>query len=130
MHDEDTAPRGEVAIRVIAMPTDTNPDGDIFGGWLMAHMDMAGGITAQWRARGRVATVAVQGMTFHRPVHVGDVVCFYAEIQRVGTTSITVRIEAWVQRRRDETRLIKVTEGEYTYVAIDVDRRKRPVPTM
>ena len=130
MPDESTEPRGEPAIRVVAMPADTNPSGDIFGGWLLSHMDVAGGITAEWRARGRVVTVAVQGMTFHRPVHVGDVVCFFAEIQEVGTTSVTVVIEAWVLRRRDETRRVKVTEGVFTYVAIDVDGRKRPLPAM
>jgi acyl-CoA thioesterase YciA len=129
MPDETTEPRGDPAIRVLAMPADTNPSGDIFGGWLLSHMDVAGGTTAEWRARGRVATVAVQGMTFHRPVHVGDVVCFFAEIQEVGTTSVTVLIEAWVLRRRDETRRVKVTEGVFTYVAIDVDGRKRPLPS-
>ena len=128
MSEEAIGPKGEAAIRTVAMPADTNPNGDIFGGWLMAQMDIAGGITAEWRARGRVATVAVQGMAFHRPVHVGDVVCFYADIEKVGTTSITVLIEAWVMRRRDETRRVKVTEGLYTYVAIDVDGRKRPLP--
>ena len=128
MSEEAIGPKGEAAIRTVAMPADTNPNGDIFGGWLMAQMDIAGGITAEWRARGRVATVAVQGMAFHRPVHVGDVVCFYADIEKVGTTSITVLIEAWVMRRRDETRRVKVTEGVYTYVAIDVDGRKRPLP--
>ena len=130
MIDDTTEPRGEAAIRVVAMPADTNPNGDIFGGWLLSHMDVAGGITAEWRARGRVATVAVQGMTFHRPVHVGDVVCFFADIQDEGTTSVTVVIEAWVLRRRDETRRVKVTEGVFTYVAIDVDGRKRPLPAM
>ncbi len=128
MADKTAEPRGEAAIRVVAMPADTNPNGDIFGGWLLSHMDVAGGIAASWRARGRVATVAVQGMTFHRPVHVGDVVCFFAEIQRVGTTSVTVLIEAWVLRRRDESRRVKVTEGVFTYVAIGGDGRKRSLP--
>ncbi|MCW9040758.1 MAG: acyl-CoA thioesterase, partial [Rhodospirillales bacterium] len=90
---ENAQPRGQLAIRTLAMPSDTNPNGDVFGGWLMSQMDIAGGVTAEWVASGRVATVAVQAMKFHRPVNVGDVVCCYADIMRIGTTSITVLVE-------------------------------------
>ena len=93
MSDESLAPRGELTTRTVAMPRDTNPSGDIFGGWLMSQMDIAGGVCAGSRARGRVATVAVEGMVFHAPVHVGNVLCCYAEIKKVGTTSMTLRIE-------------------------------------
>ena len=120
-------PRGELATRTVAMPRDTNPSGDIFGGWLMSQMDIAGGVSATRRARGRVATVAVEGMVFHCPVRVGDVVCCYAEIQKVGTTSITIRIEAWAMRQATGVN-VRVTEGLYTYVAIDEKGSKRPVP--
>ena len=127
MLDETSEPRGELATRTVAMPRDTNPSGDIFGGWLMSQMDIAGGVTAGHRAEGRVVTVAVEGMVFHKPVYVGNVVCCYAEIQKVGTTSIAIRIEAWALRR-DSTPRIKVTEGTFTYVALDDQGRKRPVP--
>lgn len=126
--DAPPGPRGEMAIRTLAMPRDTNPSGDIFGGWLMSQMDVAGGITAGARAKGRVATVAVQGMVFHRPVHVGDVVCCYADIQRVGRTSITILVEAWVLRDRHAEDQFKVTEGVFTYVALDADGTKRRLP--
>ena len=128
MSKEATEPRGELAIRTQAMPSDTNPSGDIFGGWLMAQMDVAGGITAAWRAKGRVVTVAVTGMAFHRPVRVGDVLCVYAEVERTGRTSLTLPVEAWVHRRGDMNRRVKVTEGVFTYVAIDADGNKREVP--
>ena len=121
-------PRGELAIRTLAMPADTNPSGDIFGGWVMAQMDIAGGITAAARAKGRVATVAVTGFSFHRPVRVGDVVCCYADIRKVGTTSITIHIEAWVTRRRESQARFKVTEGVFTFVALDDKGNKRKVP--
>lgn len=124
----DGRPRGELAIRTLAMPADANPAGDIFGGWLMSQMDVAGGVTAAARARGRVATVAVQAMEFHRPVLIGDVLCCYAEIAKIGRTSITIRVEAWVQRGSDPDRLIKVTEGVFTFVALDKQGRPRPVP--
>ena len=120
-------PRGAVAIRTIAMPADTNPSGDIFGGWIMSQMDLAGGITARHLTRGRVATVAVTGMEFHRQVHVGDVLSVHAEIERVGTTSITVAIEAWVDRSGTDAPF-RVTHGTFTYVAIDESGRKRKVP--
>ena len=127
MTDDSLEPRGELATRTVAMPRDTNPSGDIFGGWLMSQMDIAGGVTAGNRAGGRIVTVAVEGMVFHKPVYVGNVVCCYAEIQKVGTTSITIRIEAWALRR-DSTPRVKVTEGIFTYVALDEQGRKRPVP--
>lgn len=121
-------PRGELTIQTLAMPADTNPSGDIFGGWLLSQMDIAGGIIAGRRARGRITTVAVEGMVFHRPVWVGDVVCCYAELLKVGTTSLTVRVEAWVVRRHDPVDRFKVTEGEFTYVALDHAGVKRRVP--
>ena len=127
MADRDRAPRGELAIRTLAMPSDTNPAGDIFGGWLLAQMDIAGGLIASQRAGGRTATVAVEAMKFHLPVFVGDVLCCYGEIVKVGRTSIAVRIEAWVLRRDSHAR-VQVTEGVFTYVAIAPDRRPRPVP--
>ncbi len=123
-----TEPKGELAIRTQAMPADTNPAGDIFGGWLISQMDIAGGITAGVRAHGRVATVAVTGFTFHKPVLIGDVICCYADIQKVCKTSITIGIEAWVLRRHEARDRFKVTEGVFTFVALDSDGKKRPVP--
>ena len=125
---EEGGPTGELAVRSLAMPADTNPAGDIFGGWLLAQMDIAAGTVAFQRARGRVATVAVDAMTFHKPVFVGDVLSCYAEIVRVGRTSITMQVEAWAQRgRTGET--VKVTEGRFTCVAIGDDRQPRSVPS-
>jgi len=121
---EHTEPRGELTIRTLAMPADTNPSGDIFGGWLLSQMDIAGGEFAQVRAHGRTVTVAVEAMTFHLPVFVGDIVCCYAELVRTGRTSISVRIEAWSIRRRTRNRVL-VTDGVFTYVAVDENRRPR-----
>ncbi len=121
-------PAGEVAIMTVAMPADANPMGDIFGGWLLSQMDIAGGLIANQRAGGRTATVAVEAMQFHRPVFVGDTLCCYGEIIHTGTTSVGVRVEAWVIRI-DAVDRILVTEGVFTYVAIDDDRRPRPLPT-
>ena len=118
----------EPALRAIAMPADANPNGDIFGGWLLAQMDLAGGSFALQRAQGRVATVAVTGMTFHLPVFIGDEVSCYARLLRVGRTSLTVHVESWVRRHLSNER-VKVTEGTFTYVAIGTDRRPRPVPS-
>ncbi len=126
MGQEADNPHGELAIRTLAMPADTNPAGDIFGGWLLSQMDIAGGLIASQRAGGRAATVAVEAMKFHLPVFVGDVLCCYGEITRIGTSSIAVRVEAWVLRRNSDTR-VRVTEGVFTYVAIGEDRRPRPV---
>ena len=119
-------PRGELAVRTLAMPADTNPSGDIFGGWLMSLMDVAGGIAAGAVAQGRVATVAATDMAFLRPVKVGDVVCCYTDLARKGRTSLTFRVEAWVLRQRLGDR-IKVTSADFTYVALDEDGRPRPV---
>ena len=127
MPDEQDQPHGALATRTLAMPTSTNPAGDVFGGWLLSQMDIAGGIMAHRRARGRVATIAVNSMEFHRPVFVGDVVSCYARIERVGRTSLTVHIEAWAAQR-DGDRQTKVTEGKFTFVAIDEARQPRPVP--
>jgi acyl-CoA thioesterase YciA len=118
-------PSGEPVIRAIAMPADTNPNGDIFGGWLMAQMDLAGGSAALRRAHGRVATVAVDSMTFHHPVHVGDEVSIYARIVSVGRTSLRIFIEAW-RRGRDDG-MNKVTSATFVFVAIGADGRPRPV---
>src|SRR3984893_3174324 len=117
-------PEGEPMIRAIAMPANTNPSGDIFGGWLMAQMDLAGGNAAMRRARGRCVTVAVDGMVFHQPVFVGDEVSLYADILRIGRTSMTIRVEAWRRSRTDEAEH-KVTEGIFTFVAIDENRKPR-----
>lgn len=124
---ESGTPRGEPVIRTIAMPADTNPAGDIFGGWLMAQMDLAAGNAAAQRARGRCATVSVDGMTFHRPVHVGDEVSVYATLQGVGRTSMKFKVEAW-RRSRDGDVATKVTEAVFTFVALDSGSRPRPVP--
>ncbi len=119
-------PRGEMQTRTLAMPADANPSGDIFGGWVLAQMDIAGGIAAAQIARGRVATVAVTAMTFHLPVFVGDVLCVYASEPRIGRTSITLNLEAWALRRQSGQR-IKVTQGEFVFVALDEGGQPRPV---
>jgi len=123
----DAPPDGAPEIRVIAMPADTNPAGDIFGGWLMAQMDQAGASVALRRARGRVATVGVEAMTFHLPVRVGDEVSLYGRLIAIGRTSLRVHVEAW---RRDRTAedAARVTEAVFTFVALDEHGRKRPVP--
>lgn len=120
------APSGELTTRTLAMPGEANPNGDIFGGWVLSAMDIAGGIKAGERARGRVATVAVDALTFHRPVRIGDVLCVYADILKIGRSSIAVQLEAWVLRHLKGTRE-QVTEGRFTYVAIDDSGRPRPV---
>ena len=120
-------PATEPALRAVAMPADANPFGDIFGGWLLSQMDLAGGTVAARRAKGRTATVAITAMSFHRPVLIGDEVTCYARIIRVGTTSITVKVESWVRRGTGEHQ-IAVIEGIFTYVAVDSERRPRVVP--
>ena len=120
-------PQGALTVRTLAMPADTNPAGDIFGGWVMSQMDIAGAIAAVERSRGRVVTVAVEAMTFISPVKVGDILCVYTPIERVGTTSITVAVEAWARRNRLADR-VKVTDGHFVYVALGEDGRKRQVP--
>ncbi len=122
-------PRGKVpALRVVPMPADANHNGDIFGGWIMSQVDIAGGIVAGRIARGRVATVAVNSFVFKQPVQIGDVLSFYAEQVRVGNTSVTVNVEVYAERGRADTRVVKVTEATLTYVAIDRDGRPRQVP--
>lgn len=119
-------PKGELSIRTLAMPADTNQNGDIFGGWLLGQMDLAGGIFVSKYAKSRSVTVAIEAMTFRKPVYVGDVVSVYGTVVRVGRTSITVYVEAWVQRR-DETNIILVTDGNFTYVAIDDNGHPQPI---
>jgi acyl-CoA thioesterase YciA len=121
----DKPPAGEPAIRTIAMPADANANGDIFGGWLMAQMDLAAAVAAKREARGRVATVAVDAMEFHKPVLIGDLLSCYATIERIGRTSMTIRVESWTERWTGE--LEKVTAATFTYVAIDDEGRPRPV---
>jgi acyl-CoA thioesterase YciA len=123
----ENGPQGGLTLRTLAMPADVNVNGDIFGGWVLSQMDIGGGIVAGTRAQGRVATVAVDAMKFIRPVKVGDVLCIYARIERVGTTSLGVGLEAWVLRDRIGRRE-KVTEGVFTFVAIDENGRPREVP--
>ncbi len=113
-----TEPSGDLCIRTMAMPADTNANGDIFGGWLLSQMDIAGGIMAAKVAKLRTVTVSIETMTFRKPVYVGDVVSVHCSTIRIGRTSITVRVEAWVTRRK-ESGLILVTEGNFVYVAID-----------
>lgn len=129
MTNKSPEPKGTPAIRTLAMPGDTNPNGDIFGGWVMSQMDLAGGITAGWRAQGRVATVAVEAMTFLKPVKVGDVICVYTDILTEGKTSMTINVELWALRRSSRERE-KVTEARFTFVAIDEFGKKRPLPPM
>lgn len=116
------------ALRVMAMPADLNPNGDVFGGWIMSMVDVAGGIPAHRRARGRVATVAVNAFTFKQPVSVGDLVSFYAEIVSVGRTSITVDVAVYAERNPSDLVVVKVTEATLTYVALDDHGKKRPLP--
>jgi acyl-CoA thioesterase YciA len=120
-------PRGDLTVRVSAMPADTNANGDIFGGWVMSRMDQAGGIAASERSQGRVVTIAFEAMTFIRPVKVGDVLCVYTSVDRVGRTSLKLHIEAWARRFRTHVRE-KVTDAYFTFVAIDENGRPRPVP--
>ncbi|WP_425045136.1 acyl-CoA thioesterase [Primorskyibacter sp. S87] len=126
MNMDEIQPQGELTLRTLAMPKDVNVNGDIFGGWVLSQMDIAAGITAGARARGRVATVAVDAMKFIRPVGVGDVLCIYSHVQRIGRTSMAIEIEAWALRERHGGRE-KVTEAVFTFVAIDEHGRPRPV---
>ena len=126
MTDSDAPPSGSPAIRTIAMPADTNPAGDIFGGWLMSQMDLAGSSVASHTARGRTATVAVDGMKFHRPVKVGDEVSLYTSLIRTGRTSMQIHVEAW-RRSRDSDETQMVTEATFTFVALDAEGRPRVV---
>ena len=119
-------PTGTLTIRTLAMPADTNPAGDIFGGWVLSQMDIAGSIHAVETVMGRVATVAVEAMTFIAPVKVGDVLCIYTKVERIGNTSITIGMEAWARRNRIAER-VKVTQGRFVYVALDDHGNKRKI---
>jgi len=123
--DSTESPKGELVIRTIAMPKDTNPNGDIFGGWLMSQMDLGSGILASKTAKTRVVTVAVEGMSFLQPVRVGDTVACYAWVEKIGRTSMIIPVEVWVQRYM-QTEQTRVTRGVFTYVA--VDNEGKPVP--
>ncbi|MGI9311741.1 MAG: acyl-CoA thioesterase [bacterium] len=124
----DESPRDQPpSLRTVAMPADANPSGDIFGGWIMSQMDLAGAIYASYIVSGRLVTVAVEGMAFHLPVFVGDQVSCYCELTRTGTTSLSVRIETWVRRRAAAEQHLKVTEATYTYVCVDDQRRPTPL---
>jgi acyl-CoA thioesterase YciA len=125
-HDIPASPRGELSLRTLAMPADTNQNGDIFGGWLLSQMDIAGGIFVEKTIRLRSVTVAIEAMTFRKPVFVGDVVSVYTDTVRIGRTSVTVRVEAWVSRS-NESQLILVTDGTFTYVAIDESGKPTPI---
>jgi len=125
----EVSPDADPAIRTIAMPADTNPHGDIFGGWLLCQMDLAGASVAVRRAGGRVVTVAITAMAFHRPVCVGDQVSCYGSVEKIGTTSITIKVESWALRGTGTTP-IKVTEGLFTYVRVGPDGRPQPVTTV
>ena len=127
-HSSTTLPQREPTLRLAAMPSDANYTGDIFGGWLMGQVDIAGSIPAVHRARGRVATIAVNSFVFKQPIFVGDLVSFYTRIVKVGTTSITVDVEVYVQRDPVNPTCVKVTEATLTYVAVGEDRRPRPLP--
>ena len=123
----DTEPRGDLCIRTLAMPADTNANGDIFGGWLLSQMDIAGGVAASKVAKSRTVTVSIDAMNFRKPVYVGDLVSVHANLVRVGRTSMTIHLEAWVVRRK-ETKPILVTDGNFTYVAIDEQGSPRVIP--
>ena len=132
MTNEAEIPEGELLLRTLAMPADTNANGDIFGGWIMSQMDIAGGIFAKQVAQGRVVTISVDAMKFILPVKVGDVVCCYGKLLNIGNTSITLHLEVWINPmlREDlpDKARFKVTEANFTYVAIGKDGKKRRVP--
>jgi acyl-CoA thioesterase YciA len=122
----DTEPSGDLCIRTLAMPADTNANGDIFGGWLLSQMDVGGGVFASKVARSRTVTVAIEAMNFRKAVYVGDLVSVYANLVRMGRTSLTVHLEAWALRRR-ELQPILVTDGNFTYVSIDDNGRPQAI---
>lgn len=123
-------PKGQPTLRVMTMPADMNSNGDIFGGWVMSQVDIAGAIPAMRRARGKVVTVSVHSFVFKQPISVGDVVSFYVEIEKVGRTSITVNVEVFAERHPAEPLIVKVTEATLTYVAIDSAGHKREIPPL
>jgi len=122
----DTEPDGDLCIRTLAMPADTNANGDIFGGWLLSQMDVGGGVFASKIAKSRTVTVAIEAMNFRKAVYVGDLVSVYASLVRVGRTSITVHLEAWVLRRKEKLSIL-VTDGNFTYVSIDEEGRPQAI---
>lgn len=123
---ETVSPQGQLVIQIVAMPADTNMNGDIFGGWLVSHMDMGAAIAARRRASSRVVTVAIDSLAFIKPVYVGDTVCCYAEVIKIGRTSLQIKIEVWTLAIQDVSQK-KVAEGVFTFVAIDEQRRPHPV---
>lgn len=130
MTDSSPLPQKSPALRVVPQPSDANVHGDVFGGWIMSQVDIAGSIPASRRANGRVATVAVNSFVFKQPVFVGDLLSFYADIVKTGTTSVTVEVEVYAQRMRLAEEVVKVTEATLTYVATGADRRPRPLPAI
>ena len=130
MTDHSSLPEKHVALRVVPQPSDANVHGDVFGGWIMSQVDIAGSIPASRRANGRVATVAVNSFVFKQPVFVGDLLSFYADIVKTGSTSVTVEVEVYAQRMRLADEVVKVTEATLTYVATGADRRPRPLPAV
>jgi len=126
--EDVTLPDEEPALRVVPMPADANYHGDIFGGWIMSQVDIAGSVPASRRARGRIATVAVNSFVFKQPVLIGDLVSFYARITRVGRTSITVDVEVFAQRDPVKQKCVRVTEASLTYVAVGPERKPRELP--
>jgi acyl-CoA thioesterase YciA len=127
LDDPADGPQGDLCIQTLAMPADTNANGDIFGGWLLSQMDVGGGVFASKVAKSRTVTVAIEAMNFRKAVYVGDLVSVHANLVRIGRTSVTVHLEAWAVRRR-ETRPILVTDGNFTYVSIDDHGRPRVIP--
>lgn len=126
-NDDTPKPAGELCLQTVAMPADANSSGDIFGGWLVSQMDLAGAVQANRMARGRIATVAIDSMVFVRPVAIGSVISCYCNVKDIGRSSMTIVVEVWARQYNDaEPR--KVTEGQFTFVAIDENRRTRPVP--
>jgi acyl-CoA thioesterase YciA len=123
-----TLPDGaELVLRVMPMPADANANGDVFGGWIMAQVDLAGAVLPARVARGRIATVAVNQFVFKQPVSIGDLLSFYAHVERIGNTSITVHVQVWAERNPADPQIVKVTEANLTYVAIDAEGRPRPI---
>ncbi|CAG4885030.1 Acyl-CoA thioester hydrolase YciA [Georgfuchsia toluolica] len=128
MNNPPQLPAQQPVLRLVPMPADLNPAGDVFGGWVMSHLGMAGAIPALRRARGRIVTVAANALQFRQPIAVGDLVSFYAEVIRVGTTSITIQVDVYAERNPKNPIVVKVTEAQLTYVAVDKQGKKRPVP--
>ena len=128
--ESTTLPEGMPTLRVMPMPADANVHGDVFGGWIMAQVDIAGALPAVRRANGRVGTVAVNSFVFKQPVFVGDLLSFYSKVVKTGTTSITVNVEVYAERNRLQAETVKVTEATLTYVAVGEDRRPRALPPL